>query len=448
MWASKTDTPLTVIESEDRVVWPYAREYEQDGVPVPEAPSDVFATGLDRGFLCDLILKMAHRVPRCTTQWVATQLHLPIPVTEDLLMGMRKDNQVEVLGREGLLNHRYAVTGCGHERAMRLLETSSYVGPAPVTLESYTAMLDVQIHQFPDATYADVQAALADLVLPPEDVTIAAAATLSQRSLFLFGPAGNGKTSIARSLHNALKGELWIPYCVSVGSDVIQLFDSHVHHESNFTVTEPWKADGRWVRIQRPLVVTGGEMTIDSLELQTGTGVGVYEFPLHVKANGGVFVIDDFGRQRVDAWSLLNRWVIPMEHGFDYLVLNNGRKVTVPYQQLMIVATNIDPEKVMDPACLRRMGYRVCVSAPTPEKYVEIFENYARHCRVNVPPGLIDRLLEKYADEGRELRACEPRDLIGRVRDICLLYKQELILSEEFLDIAWCGYFGTKLKTV
>ena len=441
---AELDHELFEVEVEPSDLRPWPHMTEMDGILVPEAPTDAESTGIDRGFLCDLALKTARQVPQCATKWVAGHMCLPIPLVEELLMEMKDDHQLDVLGSEGPFNHRYSVSRRGHERAVDVMKVSGYVGPAPVSLELYSAMIELHQAQFPEVTFEDVRRSLADLVLPEEDVVLAAAALVSQRSLFLFGSAGNGKTSIARQLHEAIQGEQWIPHAIAVGSDVIQLFDPQVHQQTNFEPSERWKVDQRWVQIHRPLIVSGGEMTLDSLELSYSPATGYYEAPLHVKANGGAFVIDDFGRQRVDPWALLNRWIIPMEHGYDYLTLRSGRKLTIPFQQMLIVATNLDPDKVMDPAFLRRMGYRIHVNTPTPERYRKIFEAYATRCHVAVPGGLVERLLERYRAEGREMRGCEPRDLIGRARDICLLRRQPFELNDELLDLAWCGYFGTK----
>jgi predicted ATPase with chaperone activity len=289
-----------------------------------------------------------------------------------------------------------------------------------------------------------VKSALEELVLPEDTVLTAALAFMSQRSLFLFGPSGNGKTSLARLLHNVVSCDQWVPHAIGVGNEVIRLYDRQIHQASDYTPSTPWKADQRWVRVRRPFIVAGGEMTIDSLEKALSPSRGFYEAPLHIKSNGGTFVIDDLGRQRVDPESLLNRWIIPLEHNFDFFTLQTGAKIKVPFQQMLIVATNLDPEKVMDPAFLRRMGYRVHMARPSLQRYREIFEMYAQRWRAEIPPGLIDRLLERYRLEGRELRGCEPRDLIGRVQDICQLRRQPMELTEEFVDLAWASYFGTR----
>lgn len=418
---------------------------ELDGVVCPECPPDVYATGLPAHVLADLALKFCYTVPQCTSEWVAAQMHLPMPLVEDLLQQMKSDMLLEALGLLGHFNHRYAITDRGRERARRLLDISGYIGPAPVSLESYTAMIDWQISQFPTISMEAVQEALGPLVIPDEDIQTCALAIMSGRSLFLSGPPGNGKTSIARLLHDAVEGELWIPFCISVGTDVVRMFDPQVHTPADVPVQQGWKIDQRWIRVERPMIVVGGEMTINALDLSYSPATKFYESPLHLKSNGGTFVIDDFGRQRVSPTDLLNRWIIPLEHRIDYLTLNTGLKIQVPFRQMLIVATNLDPNRVMDPAFLRRMGYRMEVCSPTPERFKEIFLKYAKeNFNLTVPPKMIDRLLDRYSRENRDLRSCEPRDLLLRVGDLCRLKRQPMELNDEFLDVAWCAYFGVK----
>lgn len=421
------------------------RLIEQEGVLCPEAPADVYATGIPAQNISDICLKAAYTVPAFTSEWVAGQMHLPMPLVEDLLQQGKAEQLLEVLGQLGPFNHRYAITDRGRERARRLLEICGYIGPAPVSLDQYTSMIDWQLAQFPRITYELVTQALAPLTVPEEDVYTAALAVMSQRSLFLSGPPGNGKTSIAHCLHNAIIGDLWIPFTIGIGNDIIRVYDPQCHELADLDLAQPWKIDRRWVRIKRPLIVAGGEMTIEALDLSFSEALKFYEAPLHFKSNGGTFVIDDFGRQRVSPSELLNRWIIPLEHRIDYLSLHTGLKIQVPFRQMLVVATNLDPNRVMDPAFLRRMGYRMEVQGPTAERYREIFNRYAEEKHgVRVPPALIDRLLTRYNKENRELRSCEPRDLIERVGDICKLKRQPMELNDEFLDLAWCGYFGMK----
>lgn len=412
------------------------------GIATPEAPVDLNSMGVDPSVLQNLCLKVLYTVPQGTTEWMSNQVNIPMPLCEQMLQQLKVEQMVSVLGQVGPFNHRYSITERGREQAKRLMEISGYIGPAPISLNAYTAMIDWQLAQFPQISLELVREALKELVLPEHDVYTSALAIMSQRSLFLFGPPGNGKTSIARALHNAVKGDLWIPYCIGIGEEVIRVYDQQCHEKAEFQSPQPWKVDGRWVRIKRPLTIAGGEMTIESLDLAFSPSTRFYEAPLHFKSNGGTFVIDDFGRQRVDPSDLLNRWIIPLEHRVDYMTLHTGLKVMVPFRQMLIVATNLDPNRVMDPAFLRRMGYRVYVGSPNKERFCEIFHRYAARYNATVSQALLDRLLQQYAKEGRELRACEPRDLIERVRDISKLRRTTMQVTDENLRLAWAGYFG------
>jgi hypothetical protein len=238
-----------------------------------------------------------------------------------------------------------------------------------------------------------------------------------------------------------LVGELWIPYCISVESNIIRVFDEQVHRLAGSWDQER-SVDQRWLRIRRPFVITGGEMTLNELDLAYSPALRFYEAPPHVKANGGLFLLDDFGRQHVDPHELLNRWIIPLEHQIDHLTLNTGQKIRIPFRLMLIVATNLKVSDVADPAFLRRMGYRLHLDKPSEQRYEEIFVRYAQSVGLDVDRGLLTRLLDRYQLEGRELRASEPRDLIERVRDICKVRGERFRLEAKLLDLAWTGYFG------
>jgi hypothetical protein len=399
--------------------------------------------GISTTTLRDLVLKTAYSVSQFTTESAARQLCLPQPLIGELLELMRNDLLLDILGSAGPFGFRYAISGRGRERASRLMEISGYVGPAPVSLASYTAMIEWQHARSPRFTREQVAASLSDLVLSEEDALLAGLAATSLRSLFVFGPPGNGKTTLGRLIHDALPGDVWIPHCVAIEENVIRVFDPQLHHLQEGPAGQSWNSDRRWLRIRRPLIVGGNEMTLQSFDLTYTSSSRYYEAPLHMKANCGIFLIDDFGRQRIVPNELLNRWIIPLESRIDYLTLQTGQKIQIPFLQSLIIATNLDPLEVTDPAFLRRMGYRLCLAAPSPERYRVIFERYANRVGIAVPPGVVDRLLERYADEGKELRGCEPRDLIERARDICRFTNRPLELDDEVLKIAWRGYFGT-----
>jgi len=422
---------------------------EIDGTYAPQAPGDLPATGLDLDELANLVLRTANTVPHFETDWMATTVVLPPSLVVDLLESLKHDRLVEVMGQTGAFSHRWAITDAGRERASRLMEICGYLGPAPVTLGSYIAFLDWQFSHLPDVTPREIARVTAALVLPETVVEVAGLAALSKRSLFLYGPPGNGKTSIGCLISDALKGELWIPHAIQVGTSVIRVFDPQVHKPAPPEAhrDELRLVDHRWVRIERPFIVAAGELRLDDLDLGYNAGLGYYEAPVHMKANGGIFMIDDFGFQRDNPFQLLNRWVFPLEHEIDFLTLKSGQKLFVPFRQMLIISTNLDPNTVMEPAILRRMGYRLHLGNPTAEQYAEIFDRCAAEYQAEVPYGLIEWLLHRYEHEERPARSCEPRDLIERVRDICRFRGQPMHLDEELLDTAWRGYFGERVET-
>lgn len=417
---------------------------EVAGVTLPRAPTDLADAGVAPEILGDLVLKLAYTVATFTTEAAAARVCLPVHMVSEILERLKADRLVEILGDSGRFGYRFAVTERGREHAVRLLEMSKYVGPAPVSLDAYTAALTWQLARLPPPSAARMEAALAEMVLPAQPVQIAGFAAAAGRSLFIHGPPGNGKTTLAHLIHMALGGELWVPNCIGIDNHVIRVFDPRCHERTDAGLPpEAQRAwDRRWVRIQRPFIVTAGELTIDALELTYSHARGYYEAPMHLKANGGTFLLDDFGRQRVEPRLLLNRWTFPLENGIDYLTLETGQKVQVPFSQMLIVCTNLDPHDVMDPAFLRRMGYRLFLDHPTPAAYEEIFTRYAAHCSLAVPPETISALLQRYGVEQRPLRSCEPRDLIERARDVCSYRGEPLTLDPEVLDLAWKGYFG------
>jgi hypothetical protein len=403
----------------------------------PKAPQEVAKTGLEPHILADLMLKWGFTETRFNSEWIAGKLRMSPALARQVLEKVCLDGMVEQLWQTGQGGHHYRITAEGRQQASRLMEICGYVGPAPVSLEAYSAMLRWQFAHTPPVRPERVAAALSGLVLAPKAAQLAGLAVSSGRSLFLFGPPGNGKTSIGRKLHAALPGDYWIPYAISVGNDVIRVFDEQAHDRAETSGEGSAAIDQRWVRIRRPLVVVGGELTLESLDLIYSPSLHQYEAPPHLKANGGVFLVDDFGRERVSPDQLLNRFITPMEHQIDYFTLRTGQKIQLPLRHVLIIATNLSPEIVTDPAFLRRMGYRVYLGSPTPEQFTQIFQEYAKRRGVAIAPELIAKLLERYRAHNRE-----PRDLVERARDICRFQDRPFELTPEVLDLAWTGYFG------
>jgi predicted ATPase with chaperone activity len=321
------------------------------------------------------------------------------------------------------------------------MKTSRYVGPVPVSLPAYSDMINQQLRSRPIVSQHALEKAMTGLVLSDAAKQTLGLVASSGRSLFLSGPAGNGKTAIAHALVNAIAGHVWIPYAVEIDNQVIQLFDHHSHQTIEM---EGDNYDQRWVKIHPPLIIVGGELAIENLDLVAGQeNGGFYEAPVQMKANGGVLVVDDLGRQRCSASELLNRWIIPLEMKHDYLALSTGKKIRVPFATTVVFATNLTVSDVADEAFLRRMGYRLLVMPPSPDTYAEIFMRYARAKGLPAAATLLAHLEQRYARENRIPKACEPRDLIDRAIEACKYRREAITISVDSLDVAWNCYFGT-----
>ena len=407
----------------------------------PPMPETVEETGLSFQSLADLTLKTAATETVQTTAAIAERMCLPVTLTETLLQHLYREKLVEIRGNIGLNNNRYAVLDRGWDQLRRIMEISGYVGPTPVSLAAYTAMMRSQA-QPEDLVGPDTVAeAFTDLVLPDSLLQTLGFAINSRRSLFISGIPGTGKTSVAERINNALQTPVWIPYAVAVDEHVINIYDGH-NHERSLDEAQYDSFDRRWLRVARPLIIVGGEMTLESTDLIYNRAARYYEAPFQMKANCGTLVIDDFGRQRVEPEALLNRWIVPLERKVDFLTLHTGKKISVPFEELVVFSTNLEPSRLVDEAFLRRMGYRVRIEPPSEETYRRIFERYTDNAGVAYEPLVLDYLISKYPGERRVMKACEPRDLINRFLDICQYKGLPPTLTTELLDLAWSNYFG------
>jgi hypothetical protein len=414
-------------------------EVETMGPPVAEEIADL---GVGEAFLCELALKHVAMLPEPTTAAIAERLGLTRSLTEEILEKLYREKLIEVRLQTTVGATRYAMLDHGWDRLMRLLAVCGYSGAAPVSLNDYAHMMRLQSIPSHPASMDTVRSAFHDLILPESLLQTLGCVINSRRSLFLTGVAGTGKTAVAERINNALPGAIWIPYAVEIDGQIIRVFDSHCHRLASADVT-PLEYDRRWVLIHRPLVVVGGELTLENADLTWSHSAKFYEAPFQMKSNGGTLVIDDFGRQRVAPQDLLNRWIVPLERRVDYLSLHTGKKIEVPFEQLVVFSTNLDENDLADQAFLRRMGYRARVEPPTPHAYSEIFKRQAYTRGIRFEQSVLDHVLDKYRIERRVMKGCEPRDLLDRSTDICLFEGQPLELTPAVLDIAWRNYFGT-----
>jgi len=373
----------------------------------PPVANSIEATGLDANFLLNSLLRTMFVSVLQTIPDLSEELKLTRAVVEELLNAAKKEALVEVRGPSEK-NHnimRYALTGAGKERANEALRRCEYIGPVPIPLDDYQTQVQKQTITNEVVSVEKLQRAMSHLVLSPDIVRRLGPASNSGRAILIYGAAGNGKTSIAEALVSAFEQPVYIPYCIEADGQIIKIFDPSVHvafptsnsdHYSNPILLPHLEHDPRWVRCKRPYIISGGELTLEMLDLDFDVHSKFYEAPLQMKAIGGIFVIDDFGRQRVRPHELLNRWIFPLERKIDYLTLHTGKKFSVLFDQLVIFATNFPPEELMDPAQLRRVHYKMKINPPTEEEYKEIFQRICDSYGLAFNDEILSYLLSSY----------------------------------------------------
>ncbi|MGB9639777.1 MAG: AAA family ATPase [Anaerolineales bacterium] len=423
----------------------------------PHPITSIEETGLPALWLQDLALKILYFQGYMSGFKMAEEIALPFAgIVDQILESLKKEKFVEIKSSQqlglGEGSYVYGITGAGILRAREAMERSQYAGPAPVPIHVYNMSILRQSRSRSFFTSAILHKALSNLVLNERTYERIGPAINSGTSMFLYGPPGNGKTSIARGIGNMiLQDTMYIPYAIYIDGQIVKLFDSVNHqlaHEDDTTTlgTGTLKATGkrdlRWVKIRRPFIITGGELTLEGLDLVYDDINKYYEAPFQVKANGGIFLIDDFGRQQIRPRDLLNRWIVPLENRIDYLTLQTGRKVEVPFDVMIVFSTNLPPKDLVDEAFLRRLRHKIEIGDPSFNEYREIFKRIAAIKGVAYSDdGLRYLLQEWYIKRGRKLRASHPRDLCDQILDISRYLGTDPIMSKDLLDRAAEAYF-------
>lgn len=411
----------------------------------PAEPRTLEETGLSQALVEQLILKYLLAVGSRAGRDIADRICIPFGLIEPIFQSLRQRQLLIHSGAAQLNDYAYGLTDQGMAQARRAMELNSYVGPAPVPLVDYVMSVEAQTIRAEPVRRRDLERAFEGVSVEKEMFEILGPAINSGAGLFMYGEPGNGKTTLAKRITRCFGQEIWVPHVIVEDGQLIKLFDAAFHEaveSSSQSILKSASHDRRWIRIRRPTVVVGGELTLDALEVRFDPIAKVGEAPLQLKSNCGCLLIDDFGRQKMEPSDLLNRWIVPLENRHDFLTIASGKKIQVPFEQLIIFSTNLEPSDLADDAFLRRIPYKVEVGDPALSEYQFLWELSCKSFDCDYDSNAIEHLVKRhYRPFGRPLRRCQPRDLLQQVRNYCAYNDKPLELRTEYLDHVVKTYF-------
>jgi predicted ATPase with chaperone activity len=411
----------------------------------PAEPKSIEETGLTAWLIETLILKYLSLIGSASGRQIADNICLPFMILDAIYTSLRQRQLLINSGSAQLNDFVYTLTDQGRQRAKAALEQCSYIGAAPVPLDDYIVSVEAQTIRAEAPQRRHLQKAFADVSVSAEMFDMLGPAVNSGAGLFLYGAPGNGKTTLAKRMTMCYGSAIWIPRVITEDGQFIKLFDAACHEpleSSSGSLLKAGEHDRRWLKVKRPTVIVGGELTMDALEIRHDPQSNVSEASLQLKSNCGCLLIDDFGRQRISPTDLLNRWIIPLENRYDFLMLATGKKIQVPFEQLIIFSTNLEPTDLADEAFLRRIPYKVEVGDPTLAEFKLLFKVMAKslHCEFN--EAAVDYLIQNhYEPVGRPLRRCQPRDLLQQIRNFCVYSGLPVEMKPEHFDRVVPSYF-------